>query len=412
MNDFKWTNFAIEGDNRSNYERTCGIMSISNMAYPQWHPVPCKERIMVDIICTDQWQNSSSYKDTTTSTDKKVSTKNVCAENFILYQNYCYMFSDVAIKNKKRIQNSYKFITNAQNIQLLVSISKVSKADVKFITVSHENEMTQKVLQYNTFLNTFTTKTRAIQKLKRNEFFITKVFKTDTFYVNQRSTILLDCSGGEFISKVYLHEEVWNCSHESNDRICFKDGKGMDLSYCKTSCVKPGCICDDFYYHKQDGGCSPYLKLSIETFSINFITSVKSFNIPGTNLALVDTKNIMLSLKDIHENYDQYKQNKPHSFYLDCDKNEFSRIKTNKTAFIKSCENPDEFLCTYGCRKCFATHKLCTYELDYDGRLMHCPSGAHLKNCELIGCNNMFKCTNSYCVPYRYFSNNSLSKQV
>ena len=98
----------------------------------------------------------------------------------------------------------------------------------------------------------------------------------------------------------------------------------------------------------------------------------------------------------------QYTDNLSSLLYLDCDRDELSSIKKNKTVFLKSCENPDQLLCTYGCRKCFALHKVCTYELDYDGKLLHCPSGAHLKNCEFIGCNNMFKCPNSYCIPYRY----------
>ena len=371
MDDFIWANYY--GNKSTEYHRTvCGIMSVSNMAYPQWHPVSCNESISVDVICTD---NSSSYNLTKSFSDKNINVKTICGKKYILYQNYCYRFNNKGFKNDTmRAKHHYKSVMDTyQNNHLLMSISKVSKAPINFII---ENKMTQIVLQYDTFFNSFTFRRRLVQKLKMNEFFIRKAIKKDTLHVNTRNTRMFECFNGEYVSMLYWNE--MNCFHQDKDKlgsICFQNGKGMDVTYCRKSCVKSDCVCNDLYYHNTQGGCLPYLRPFPKT--LNFT----SFN----NYSKIQYTHKLSSL-----------------LYLDCNRDELSKIKKNKTVFFKSCEDPDQLLCTYGCRKCFPSHKLCTYELDYDGKLLHCPSGAHLKNCEFIGCNNMFKCPNSYCIPYRY----------
>ena len=221
-------------------------MSVSNMAYPQWHPVSCNDSISVDVICTD---NSSSYNLTKRFSDKNINVKTICGKKYILYQNYCYRFNNKGFKNDiMRAKHHYKSVMDTyQSNHLLMSLSKVSKAHIRFI---FENKMAQIVLQYETFFNSFTVKRRRVQKLKINELFMIKVMKKDTLHVNTRNTRMLKCFNGEYVSMLYLHEIC--CLHEDKDKlrnICFQNGKGMDVRYCKTSCVKPGCVWNDLYYH-------------------------------------------------------------------------------------------------------------------------------------------------------------------
>ena len=51
--------------------------------------------------------------------------------------------------------------------------------------------------------------------------------------------------------------------------------------------------------------------------------------------------------------------------------------------------------------KSFASHGLCLYDMELSGHLRFCRNGAHLANCEKIGCPTHFKCPASYCVPAR-----------
>ena len=87
--------------------------------------------------------------------------------------------------------------------------------------------------------------------------------------------------------------------------------------------------------------------------------------------------------------------------YTDCTEDELAVISRNVTHFTSRCDNEDLIQCTLGCKQCFSITKICVYELDDNGNLMHCPSGSHLKNCTDMECNNMFKCFKKYCIPYR-----------
>ncbi len=48
----------------------------------------------------------------------------------------------------------------------------------------------------------------------------------------------------------------------------------------------------------------------------------------------------------------------------------------------------------------FEIHEICVYNYDDYGILLPCENGAHLENCKEFECSGMFKCPNSYCLPY------------
>ena len=53
--------------------------------------------------------------------------------------------------------------------------------------------------------------------------------------------------------------------------------------------------------------------------------------------------------------------------------------------------------------RCYSKDQKCIYNITRDTQtLMYCRNGQHLQNCENAQCKHMFKCTNSYCIPYRY----------
>ena len=90
------------------------------------------------------------------------------------------------------------------------------------------------------------------------------------------------------------------------------------------------------------------------------------------------------------------------TIYTDCKIEELEDFVHNITYFKRNCTGKYEVQCTYGCSRCFSVYKLCVYELDHHSNLMHCPSGAHIKKCIEMECNNMFKCYQHNCVPFRY----------
>ena len=61
-----------------------------------------------------------------------------------------------------------------------------------------------------------------------------------------------------------------------------------------------------------------------------------------------------------------------------------------------------EFPCMEGHSKCFNITDICSYKLNTENYLIPCRNGGHLEKCVKFECNMMFKCLNSYCIPFRY----------
>ena len=55
--------------------------------------------------------------------------------------------------------------------------------------------------------------------------------------------------------------------------------------------------------------------------------------------------------------------------------------------------------CVPGHPRCFPIEKLCVYDVDVNGKLLHCGNGAHLSSCKSHQCPGRFKCRHSNCLP-------------
>ncbi len=58
--------------------------------------------------------------------------------------------------------------------------------------------------------------------------------------------------------------------------------------------------------------------------------------------------------------------------------------------------------CREGHTRCYNVSEICKYNLNEFGHLVPCRTGEHLGNCSMLECGVMFKCQNSYCIPWQY----------
>ena len=208
------------------------------------------------------------------------------------------------------------------------------------------------------------------------------------------------CDNGEYVSLTLVNDNLTDCkSGEDETSIsCFIHGKIKNDSLCKTSCLRPSCTCDDLYYHSIGGGCLPYNSKCGTVCNITGLQYDTMFSYTQINFHYEE---------DVNENeFVLIRDNKLQStisshIKSDCTHEELTCKDKNKSCFVTKCQGNNELQCKYGCGRCFPFHKLCVYELDYNGNLMYCYSGSHLKWCRNVDCNNMFKCYKYYCVPYR-----------
>ena len=50
--------------------------------------------------------------------------------------------------------------------------------------------------------------------------------------------------------------------------------------------------------------------------------------------------------------------------------------------------------------ECYSITDICVYKLNKYRNIIPCRNGAQIQNCEKFECNVMYKCINSYCIPW------------
>ena len=89
---------------------------------------------------------------------------------------------------------------------------------------------------------------------------------------------------------------------------------------------------------------------------------------------------------------------------FDCPlKDDEPELLNNLQKYNKKCAGIDMYECYPGHSRCYIKGQKCIYNITKDTQtLMYCRNGQHLQSCENVQCKHMFKCPNSYCIPYRY----------
>ena len=376
-NTFHWNKHISKGQFKEMAD-FCGIMSISNMMYPEWHPVPCDISISVDIICRDQEYETLARDNYYETYTQSVNGFTNCKEMYILFQDNCYLPSSKLLNVRYELEHTSKIEILFMNV-VLRYISNVAFANFIYCFQYSANN--------HDFCYTFDflTQNFEISSRQNNEqnikLYIYKEQMINSAYVNNKETQVYECNSGEYISKALLHNDIENCASGDDERniTCLLSGKIMNGSFCITSCSKSNCTCQDLYHHKQYSGCIPFSTSNMKS-KMQMIKAKAENIISESLLSLTETVSYL---------------------YTDCTEEELAVISRNVTLFTSRCDNEDLIQCTLGCKQCFSITKICVYELDDNGNLMHCPSGSHLKNCTDMECNNMFKCFKKYCIPYR-----------
>ncbi len=336
-----------------NVSSACGILKAHNLMFPLWFMIPCDKKLRVDVLC---WE--STHKMDISVNNSQTKTIH-CNPNFFLLTHHCLLLSSAFSKDHK-----YLFLSHELRF-LLKYVSKVSQSKISFLFHSK--------LHLDIVHFTFNKARGQVEETKGTEQadYIFHAYQERFMHIttvqNDLQLQVLKCSDEEYISILWLYQETAVCHTQYNfsDTICFINNSSASFSQCRV-CLSPSCHCSDLYNRNKNGNCIPY-----------------RVKISSTN------SEILVS------------HLKPISFLSDCSDNELNLMKLNRMFASSTCDMENTIPCTYGCKQCFPITKLCCFELSHNGHLLPCASGAHLKNCEELKCNNMMKCPSHYCIPYR-----------
>ncbi len=334
-------------------------MEVFNTLYPQWHLVPCNELLSVDVVCkTNHTQDKS---------DKHVHCckgyRNVaCSKELVLVKNKCIRLKRRTSEHDKLLHWDIKMLHPFIEYASLVSEKQI------YFSVKHNEFITFDKLkkQVKSISN--------LSKDKAMEAFLISVSPqiNKTFALRKYKNQLHKCNSSEYVSKMALFNGKKDCQSGEDfyTVMCSVGGHFISGATCITTCKQPLCECSDLFHQNIHGGCQPF-------------KGEREFK----------SKEVK---KEEHRTNNK-------TIFTDCTETEINALesKTKVSTFVESCPDSQSIQCTYSCKRCFPLHKLCVYELDSENNLMYCPSGNHVKNCKLIECNNMYKCKNQHCIPFR-----------
>ncbi len=357
-----------------------------NLAYPQWAPVDCRATIPVDVICTKTENKQLARTNGDYNITKSVQTSSHCQTNQILFADICLFFTKNS--NRNRI-NKETVKTSSYPKSIMKYLSLVSESVLCFQFPFQNN--------FSTSLFTFDSvfsKMKRVDKMERTKsmcsalLFVFTLGKVKSLIKHDLQQYL--CKSGELISMDLFHNRQLDClsSDDESQLKCYLDGKLKADPICVESCTKvEKCKCHDLYFKSIRGGCYPYSTLCGE-HNCNLVVT-ENGSVPCFNVTLqTASRQHLVGEMDV---------------LSDCTMQESNAFENSAPiSSFDECGVSEKLPWTYGCSKCFAISKLCVYELDREKRLMHCPSGAHLKNCNDMECSNMFKCFQSHCIPFRF----------
>ncbi len=291
-----------------------------------------------------------------------VSSATNCPQGQILWNNHCLLFHQSFTTGARWKKKNTGKVEQKKLKTLLDALCRVSTTPIKFQL--HCKLQTHSYLcQHGESKGmTESTKTRNYQTLSIE--MSPTINELKTTFQNQ----IVQCQSRQIISATLLHSnlkcELMNTTH----LYACSMNKTKHMYHQCINCTKPDCHCLPMYFLDGSGHCQPFRGPRQQPTSVS--TPVKS-------------------------------QSETLQIGSDCSEEDlYSQVKGK--IFIQTvCKEKGEIPCTYGCSRCFPVFALCIYELDLKGQLMYCPSGSHLKQCKELECNNMMKCTENYCIPFK-----------
>ena len=205
----------------------------------------------------------------------------------------------------------------------------------------------------------------------------------------QERNITVKCGSGEFISAAYICDGHHDCIDKTDELKCHCNHKGQimfDSKFCSTNCtLNINCKCSKLYQNFNFIGCKSYKQNHI---LFKKIKSGKS----QSSLSHVQGESLKKSAAINDDLIFDYPTGK--------DESELLQILIN---YNNTCMQRGMLECYAGHSQCYSEQEKCIYNLTKETLfLMYCGNGQHLQDCYNFTCHGMFKCPNSYCIPFRY----------
>ncbi len=359
----------------------CTLMLMANLAEPEWLPVNCWQELVNDVLCETRPRDQLAAP-----VSGMNSTILSCPPSSIRTDNMCFLFMWLSSKSP-----------NISSISNLCKHKKVNPVGVKIVK-SFQHIFDAVSASFPPILFLVETNSSHIYKVKYVRILNLFEYKQDIipgtdvegyhmcFFAqrqNNHGSNIFQCRDGTYKSSTTVCDVGVDCLNVTTFETHCLCKNFSQNNHCLNENNGKGRACSPLQYLGKNGLCHTFLKKIVKISKEDF--QKESFR------CMFSGYNLDYGLLD--------------DLVADCgtkSEDELSLQILLRIHFVLSCKNPGEIPCRQGHSKCYKTTDICVYKLDKFGHLSQCRNGGHLEQCKNFQCNMMFKCPNSYCVPWSY----------
>ena len=371
QNSIKNIPYAIGRENN-----TCTLMLLNNLKEPKWIPVLCDKKWLDYAICLKQESEPQDGMTSSLVTEHITYCKRGLLQidkncyNFIwnLSPKYCY-----TLKNLEALSNNLKVVHH-----IISAMSPLFRIPA-FI-------LQDEVITIHRFFDRLIYKkgNRSIEKSETGGYLVHRLGRIyPHFGIN-----MFHCTKGAYILHESVCDDIIDCPNDSSDEetcerkyILNNADSNISVTLLRAN-NKAITACGSNYYLTNTGLCN---KFSSHQFSKNH--------------SYTDDLNVLTCEKELNIS-DSFKST-PTSYNRPTNGEKFYHINSKHNTQEPSCE-PKKISCLESYSSCFEITDICIYKLNKYNQLTPCSNGGHLQSCAQFECNLMFKCPNSYCIPWEY----------
>ncbi len=334
---------------------SCLLLSILNLAQPEWMFVPCSKNILHYALCVIPQQKEPTSPELQHMTDS-------CPENHIRKLEKCLLLTwRKANKTFSCPPLSHKSVSQTEKLNLFNSFIYARSLAISPVIFKTTHLSDIQYFEFDTKVKKYIDKTKDITgPINGFELCVSPPHNM------QVSSQTHTCKNGVLIAVSLLFDRKELCKNDETSTYHIKSGT------CQLSGTTGARnTCSPLLQKLQTGMCAMFLSSPPNKRNM----SAQKISKP----LFFDDKNHTLSWKDT----------------------EWVRTYIgNKSDEPLKCLSDGLLPCSPG--TCFNISDICVYKVEFDNQLKVCANGVNLEECEMFECNSMFKCPRQYCIPWEY----------
>ena len=359
----------------------CTVMFLLDLAKSDWMSIPCDQKLLCSVVC----YKNRPKRDHTQKSQTDNGGHLICSADHVIIQETCHIFLWLnAMNSTKNTCKQFNSVpVHINRLNLLKQVLDAFSLENQFPPLLMENDTeTVYVVKFQRFMTKLEYRYYSVPLSQARGFYVCNYEKFSiSIGIN-----LFYCTKGEYISSEYLCDGVLDCSNSMDEDNCTCPHNLHHSGYISCKIITFGKMkrtCSMLYFMTTKGDCKKYLYITDKknNLMLNFVEK----------FLCNDGKTINLALKN--------------DLVIDCGpegEDEPILMSLLKHDIYSPCKQPNMIPCKEGHSRCCYFRDICCYRLNMYNHLIPCRNGGHLQRCKSYECNSMFKCAESYCIPWSY----------